>query len=895
MIIDETNEEEFLAHYGILRKSGRYPWGSGGTQSARNKSFLDIVEGLRKSGMTDVQIAEGFSTPEHRMTTTQLRALRSIAKNQQTQADIAMAQRLKAKGLSNVAIGVKMKRNESSVRALLAPGQKDKAEVLSSTTAMIRKEVAEKKYVDVGIGVERYLDISKDKLGVAVAALKEEGYTLHYVKIPQLGTGKPTTRKVLAGPDVKYSEVFKNKYQIQLMGVHSEDGGHSYTPNFQTPLHINSKRVQVRYANEGGADADGVIYVRPGVSDVSLGGKRYAQVRVSVDGTHYLKGMAVYKDDLPAGIDLVYNVSKLSTGNKHDAMKPMQRDENDQIDMSNPFGSSISRQIKHPETGKLTSVMNIVNEEGTWDSWSKTLSSQFLSKQSRKLAQTQLAMLVERRQMELEDIMSLTNAAVRRKLLTEFADAADSSSVHLEAAHLPRQANKVILPISSIKENQIYAPGFRNGEKVVLVRHPHGGIFEIPELTVNNRNPEARKLLGTEVTDAVGIHAKVAQKLSGADFDGDTVLVIPNNNGQVKHKPALAGLVGFDPKSQYPKYDGMKVMTAKRTQFEMGDISNLITDMTIRGANEGELAQAVRHSMVVIDAAKHKLNYKQSAIDNGISALKTKYQGKSNAGASTLISRAGSRQDVLERKQGYRIDPATGRKVFINTGASYVDARGKTIIKTEKSQKGAETHDAHTLSSGTPIETIYADHSNKLKGLANKARLEVLATKTNPRSPSARVVYKDEVATLNAKLNIALKNAPLERNAQSLANAVVSQKLSANPNLEESQIKKIKSNALAEMRTRTGAGKIRVQITPREWEAIQAGAISTSMLTKILDNADAKKVRELATPKDKILMTPIKVRRALAMAKSGFTQDEIADALGVSLTTLKISIKEGGS
>jgi len=649
LIIDE---EAFLAHYGILRKSGRYPWGSGSTQTARNKTFLDTVEGHRRDGMTDVQIAEAYSTDDHKMTTTQLRALKSIAKTAQRQADISQAQRLKDKGLSNVAIGTKMHLNESSVRALLAPGQKDKADVLAATTGMLKDQVAQKKYVDVGIGVERYLNVSKDKLGVAVSALKEEGYTLHYVKMPQLGTGKPTTLKVLAAPDTPYKEVYANRYQIKSPVLHSEDGGRNYTPNFQHPMSINSKRVQVRYADEGGSETDGVIYVRPGVADVSLGGKRYAQVRVSVDGTHFLKGMAMYHDDLPSGVDLVYNVNKQPTGNKHDAMKPMVIDKaTGEVDMGNPFGASISRQVTHPESHKVTSVMNIVNEEGTWETWSRTLSSQFLSKQSPKLAKTQLDMVTEKKQMELNDIMKLTNPAVRRKLLIEFADAADASSVHLEAAHLPRQANRVILPISSLKENEVYAPGFRNGERVVLVRHPHGGIFEIPELTVNNRNPEAKRLLGTNVLteDAIGINHKVAQRLSGADFDGDTVLVIPNNEGRVKHKPALSGLKGFDPVASYPGYPGMAKMSTARKGFEMGDVSNLITDMTIRGANDGELAQAVRHSMVVIDAEKHGLNWKQSAIDNGIPALKTKYQGKSNAGAATLISKAGSRIDVLQR------------------------------------------------------------------------------------------------------------------------------------------------------------------------------------------------------------------------------------------------------
>ncbi len=56
----KLDEKDYLAHYGILRKSGRYPWGSGGTQSARNKKFLDIVTELRKEGMTESEIARGY-------------------------------------------------------------------------------------------------------------------------------------------------------------------------------------------------------------------------------------------------------------------------------------------------------------------------------------------------------------------------------------------------------------------------------------------------------------------------------------------------------------------------------------------------------------------------------------------------------------------------------------------------------------------------------------------------------------------------------------------------------------------------------------------------------------------------------------------------------------------
>ena len=842
-------------------------------------TLLDHVAEMKSKGLSEPEIARGLG-----ITTTQLRAQKAIEKNRQKQERIGMAQRLKDKGYSNTAIGQRMGLNESTVRTLLAPGEKDKVDVLQSTSAMLKEQVDKKGLVDIGTGVEGHVGVSQTKLNTAVAMLQDQGYTVHYVKVQQLGTGKDTIVKVLAPPNTPYSEVFKNRAEIKQVTDFSEDGGRTFL-GLQTPLSVSSKRIGINYAENGGTAADGVIYVRPGVKDISLGGARYAQVRIAVDKTHYLKGMAMYKDDLPEGTDLVFNTNKSDTGNKHDAMKKLSDDPD------NPFGSVVRQRTKD---GKVVSAMNVVNEEGDWEKWSRNLSSQVLSKQTPALARTQLNLRLRQKQDEFDEIMALTNPAVRRKLLESFADEADSAAVHLKAAALPRQGNHVILPISSMKPNEIYAPNYRNGERVVLIRHPHGGVFEIPELTVNNNHPQAKKLLG-QAKDAVGINSKVAERLSGADFDGDTVLVIPNNSRRIKTSPALEGLKGFDPRHSYPPYEGMTRMTPRSKQTEMGVVSNLITDMTIRGASQSELARAVRHSMVVIDAEKHNLNYKQSAKDNGIAALKAKYQGGTKAGASTLISRASSEIRPPARKgrpasRGGPIDKATGKKVFEPTGETFVNAQGKLVVKTFKSTKLAETHDAGTLSSGTTIEKVYVDHSNSLKSLANQARRAMVNTRSTPYSPSAKTAYSGEVATLNSKLALALRNRPLERQAQIVANGVVSAKRQANPDMDPADVKKIKNQALTEARIRTGAQKQRITITPTEWQAIQAGAISNNKLTQILNNADLDQVKTLATPKAKVLMTSAKTARAEAMLRAGYTQAEVADALGVSLTTLKTTV-----
>lgn len=901
MIIDE---EIYLAHYGILRKSGRYPWGSGETPYERSTDFFGHVSNLRRQGLSDLEIARGmalYTESGKPWTSTEFRQASSIAKNAKRAGDAATANRLRDKGMSNVKVGEAMGINESQVRALLAPGVQDKLAVLHNTADMLKAEVDENPFLDVSSGVEYGLNISRDKLDTAIAILKDQGYKIQYYKIPQLGTGNETSVKVLVPEGTPYS--FRNLSKIHQVQHFSQDGGHSYV-GIKPPISIDSSRVDVRYGPDGGSKSDGVIYVRPGVKDISIGSNSYAQVRVAVDDSHYLKGMAIYKDDLPKGTDLVFNTNKSDSGNKLDAFKKMETDKDGNIDRDNPFGSSLKRQITERDqhgNEKVSSAMNIVNEEGDWDEWSKNLSSQFLSKQSISLAKGQLDVNLENKKTELDDILQLTNPTVRKTLLNKFAEDADSSAVHLKAAALPRQETKAILPIESMKENEIYAPTFHNGERVVLVRHPHGGTFEIPELTVNNRQAEAKKVLGPDAKDAVGISHKTAERLSGADFDGDSVLVIPNDKGSVKTAPALEGLKAFEPKALYPKYDGMKVMTSRQTQQEMGSISNLITDMTIKKAPNGEVARAVRHSMVVIDAEKHELNYKQSALDNNIKQLKEKYQkdpSTGKGGAATLVSRAGSQVHVVTRKprpaaEGGAIDRLTGELKFVPKNETITTKDGTEKIKTFKSKKLAETSDAFTLSSGTPIEKVYADYSNKMKDLANQARLRSIHTQNIPYNPSARIHYKDEVASLNASLRIALRNAPLERQAQIVANTLVEIKRQANPNMDSDDLKKVKGQSLTEARIRTGAGKQRISISEEEWNAIQAGAISPNLLTKILNNSDLDTVKKLATPKKRqLLMTPTKQARANTMLASGYTQAEVAQQLGVSLTTLKTSLKK---
>lgn len=903
-----------LKHYGMPRRSGRYPWGSGQDPEQSGKSFLGYVDQLKRKGFSEVDIAVGLG-----ISTTELRAKKSRANTISRREDVAMAIRLKEKGMSDPAGARQMGIPESTYRNLLNPSIQERAELAYAVAKKLKDSVAEKRYLDVGRGTESDLAISRTKLLTSLSLLEKEGYKIHYVETPQAGTDKKTSLKVLTEGSVTWKEVNDNKDKIRMVIDHPMNKSSRSALGLEPVKSVSSKDIYIRYEEESGKLKDGVIELRRGVPDLDLGGKTYAQVRIGVDDTHFLKGMAMYSDDIPDGYNIVFNTNKSKTvpgkakipGGK-EVFKPMEiNPDTGKVDTDNPFGSLIKE-------GGQRGALNIVHEEGDWEEWTKSISSQMLSKQPPKLIKKQLDLALAIKKEEFEEINSLTNAAVKKKLFDSFADDCDSASVHLKAAALPRQGAFVILPFPTMKPTEIYAPLYKDGESVVLIRYPHGGVFEIPTLTVNNRFKKANELIG-RAADAVGIHPKVADQLSGADFDGDTVIVIPTDGKTIKTSSPLKSLQTFNAKASYPGYEGMKVMTEDLTGLKMGDISNLITDMTIKGAPDTDIAMAVRHSMVVIDAKKHKLDWKKSYDDHRIGSLKEKYQGRKNGGAATLISRASSQERVPLREDGMKVlNPLTGkiRRQFVNpktgekqyeylegktkTGkdgvvrpiqTSYVDTRGRLVVKRTMSTKMAEKKDAFELSSGTEVENLYASYANELKSLGNKTRLAALKTNRIVYSPSAKKTYANEVASLTAQLNIALKNAPLERQAQLLANKWTSAKKNANKDMDYKTLQKIKGEHIKEARYRVGAKKEKIKITPIHWEAIQAGAVSHNVVAQILDNTDMDKIKEYATPRIKSSITTARLDKARAMKKSGYTQAEIAEAIGVSVSTLSKALK----
>lgn len=940
--------KDFLEHYGIRRRSGRYPWGSGKDPYQSGRDFLGRVEEMRKSGFTytdengkkwtgDPAIAKslGYST-------TDFRTVYAIAKDERRSDMVATARRLKEKeGMNNSEIGRKMGINESSVRSLLDPNSESKMEQARETAEFLKKQVDKKKMVDVGAGVERDLNISKEKLDQALFMLQAEGgYEVYGNRFPQAtNRNQMTTQRVLCVPGTTHSDIY-NFDKIQTVKDYiSRDDGQTFEKKFHYPESLDSKRLAIRYKEDGGIDKDGVVELRRNVPDLSLGESRYSQVRIMVDGKKYIKGMAVYKDDsnFPPGVDVIFNTNKSKSVPKLEVLKDIKKDPD------NPFGSL----IKDADQGgqywytdkkgnKKLGLINKRSDEGDWGDWKDALPSQFLSKQSKAMAEKQLGIAKADKQAEFDSIMALTNPTVKKYYLHKFAEDCDSAAVHLKGAALPGQKYHVILPVTSMSEKEVYAPGYPDGSKLALIRYPHGGTFEIPICTVNNKNKEAISMIGKTSQDAIGINSKVADRLSGADFDGDTVMCIPTHDrgGKVKITSThpLKGLEGFDPKMSYggeKKVDangkehwyrnGSEYKLMKKTDTEMGKISNLITDMTLLGASEDKLARAVRHSMVVIDAEKHHLDYKQSEKDNNIAALKVEYQGKSTGGASTIISRAkgevkvGKRQGTpkynIKGKEWYDPSRPEGALIYKKADdATYTthklnkktgEMEEVTVVRKTNSTKMAETDDAYTLVSQYrhPMEGVYADYANSMKHLANQARIEETKAGKIAYNKEAKRKYQTEVDSLTKKLDIAQSNVVKERAAQRMTYAAVQKKQNAAKEAGEvmkaKDVKKASQQALTRYREEVGSVSRRdrnIVITDNEWKAIQAGAISENILNKILNNCDPDSLRQKAMPKESKELNEAKQLRIKAMSAS-YTISQIADKLGISTSTVSKYLK----
>ena len=990
--------DDYLMHYGVGHldggHSGRYPWGSGEDPRQHEGGIRGAIKTLMKAGYSEKQIADEWG-----ISINALRDMKHMEKVRARNLKRDQAVQLFEEGKNYSEIAKIMGTTDNSVRSFLDPIKHERNNRTLNTANMLKEEIDKNGMTMVGAGMANRLGIKENAMKRAIGFLQIDGYHLYNIPVSQNGSAKTTSMKVIAPPDMTWSQAVKNKDKVNIVqDPYSEDGGRTWE-NIEPPMPISSSRIFVRHKDIGGEDRDGLIEIRRGVKDLDIGRHGYAQVRIAVsekdnpksykDGTNYMKGVAIYSDNIPDGYDVVYNSNKSKDDPFNKIFKQMEKSkETGNIDWTNPFKANIKanqytdegvlvREIgqKHyidDDGNKKLSAINIVNEAGDWEKWSKSLSSQFLSKQNKDFADKQLKMAYESKERELDDIMALENPEIKMKLLDSFADDCDSASVHLKASPLPKQQSHVLIPVNSLRDNECYAPNYKDGTIVSLVRHPHGGIFEIPTLIVNNRNPEARRLMGPNPPDAIGVNINVARQLSGADFDGDTVIVLPNPGGLlIKSKQGLKGLKDFEtkiyskapddpktgPRKEETDANGNKIIVGDgfNKQREMGRISNLITDMTLMGASDEELARAVKHSMVIIDAEKHNLDWRGSEKDFKIHELRKRYQP--DGGTGTLISRAKSPKVVLERAdvKPSMIDKDTGKvnwrytnrfikefdpvtktyripdEKFMNELQETLKNEGRTIRKvttyqiktdrddeetakiiesfskkfkeengytyrlaTKQSTKMAEAQDAFDLSSGTKMEAVYANYANKMKALGNKARKIRVNLKGTQYSKEMASKFAPEVASINASINRAMKNKPLERKVQAMADVKIALLMQDHPEWDKADRKKHRARIVRECRQRMGTQSKRPKLTEREWLAVKSGALTQNKINNLFSLMDVDDVREYATPKNYTSkLSNGEIAYAKAMINSGnYTTAEIADFFNISVSTLSRAINK---
>lgn len=949
--LSEEGREIILKHYGVKRRSGRYPWDPL-LHLPKNHKFIEERDELKKRGFSDNEIAKQMG-----LSTTVYRSKVTIAKEEMKQYNMQRIAKLQSEGMiiDDIAktIGTTGQTVRNYIDEMNNPNKSSRAQRVQTEAVAdtLKDAVKRSKYVDVGKGVEVQMGISKEKLKAGLNALVESGdYEVHNLRIAQVtDKNNSTPVKVLTEAGVERRDIYKNMDKIRPVQEFALDGDARMFQSMERPKSIGWDRVHIRYAipdgqkghgtNDDGAMMDGAMFIRPGVKDLNLGKASYAQVRIAVGDTHYLKGMALYGTEemfknVPKGTDIIFNTNKTKDKAPEDVLKPLKKNPEGgaPIDGPNPFGATVKRQNvlvdskgnpvykkgvtdKHgnkvPEIGSV----NIVNEEGDWASWSKTLSAQFLSKQPVSVVHERLKATMKQVQDEYDSIQKVTNPVIKKQLLESFTSDLESKQVHLKAAAPKGFQGHVILPVPDMKENEVFAPNYKNGDRVVLVRYPHGGRFEMPELTVNN-NSIARKMISKNSPDAIGIHPKVASKMSGADFDGDTAYVIPNNKGKFKTANSLKELANFDPNMYQDKPGTFKPIEKKYQQTLMGVVSNLITDMTLQGAPTSEIARAVKHSMVVIDAEKHKLNYKRSAEENGIDALMKRYM--------THVDRVKygelERWNPKTRKMDRVIDPDKLKK-DLNPDAKYTSAstiisRHKQTVITDgyqvevpdyKSKKDGATKmvwrnkketyvinmlkDANVLlgPNATKTEHHYADYVNDLKGFKNKVDEEMAAIKMPARDPKAAKIYASEVLSMKEKVDQVKVNRIKERQAQRMAEVTSKAEIarrSEDEVLKKDDISRIKQQALNKARSMVGAGRNPVKITDDEWDAVQANAVSGTLLKELVSFMDDAQLKTLATPRENKVMTDSRKAKAKALLANGYTISQVAEAMGVSPSTI---------
>lgn len=148
--MDISDDPDSLAHYGVKRRSGRYPWGSGENPYQRSADFLARYEEYEKKGMSQKEIAD-----EMGVSTTEIRVMLSHSKHERRKLEVDRAKSLKEDGHGYSEIARIMGYpNESAIRNLLNNENADlRSRQAENTAKVLAEELKDKGFLDVGKGL----------------------------------------------------------------------------------------------------------------------------------------------------------------------------------------------------------------------------------------------------------------------------------------------------------------------------------------------------------------------------------------------------------------------------------------------------------------------------------------------------------------------------------------------------------------------------------------------------------------------------------------------------------------------------------------------------------------------------------------------------------------------
>lgn len=260
---DDFYDEANLTHYGMPRRSGRYPWGSGDNPYQHSADFMARVQSLKKSNATAVDESTGeILTGERAIAkimglsnTKELRVQYALAKDEKRTYDVQTAKSMRADGksLNEIAKAMGFK-NDSSVRSLLndqSASKMNKSKKTADTLKQCLKEKLKddpKAVLDVGVGVERELGVSKEKLNEALYIMQQEGYQVWKGSVPQAtNPGKKTNLRIVGPEGTPKSAPFDYEHIHSVSEYTSRDNGETFSKT-KFPVSMDPKRLAIRYA-----------------------------------------------------------------------------------------------------------------------------------------------------------------------------------------------------------------------------------------------------------------------------------------------------------------------------------------------------------------------------------------------------------------------------------------------------------------------------------------------------------------------------------------------------------------------------------------------------------------------------------------------------------------------